>query len=168
MVASLSSTFTGVVVSVNERGLRLDGHESWLNLSKFAPSVVLPERGATVTVAVDSKGFLRSCELVEAAHATPFQGGNIARCAHDVGHGVASSASAAQNAASGQNRDRTITRLAVLKAAAEYASSKPQSSSADVLKIAASWERWVLRSDDVDAVDIRAAQRTAEDLTEAF
>ena len=43
------------------------------------------------------------------------------------------------------DRDQTITRLAVLKAAAEYAASRPESKSADVLKIAASWERWVNR-----------------------
>jgi hypothetical protein len=33
-------------------------------------------------------------------------------------------------------------------AARGYEAGKPQSSSADVLAIAASWERWVLRSDD--------------------
>lgn len=143
MAMSLSSTYTGVVAAVNPKGLRLDGHDDWMNLSKFAPGVVLPERGATVTVAVDSKGFLRACDVVEGAMATN-------------GHGVTSAAPGAQNAP-GSQKDRTITRLAVLKAAAEYAASKATSSSADVLKIAASWERWVLRSDD-----------PTDDLTEAF
>jgi len=133
MAMSLSSTYTGVVAAVNPKGLRLDGHESWLNVSKFAPDIVLPERGATVTVAVDAKGFLRSCEPADGAAPVPTQ------------HG-------APGASSGQ-RDRTITRLAVLKAAAEYAASKPQSSSTDVLKIAACWERWVLR-DEAAAVEL--------------
>lgn len=134
MTDSLSSTFTGRVISVNERGIRLDGHDGWYNVSKFAPSVVLPARGETVTVSIDSKGFLRSCEPVAAATATN-------------GYGAVSSAPGTTSA---QHKDRTITRLAVLKAAAEYAASKPQSSSADVLKIAACWERWVTRDDDPD------------------
>lgn len=134
MALSLSSTFTGRVVSVNERGLRLDGHDGWYNVSKFAPDVVLPERGAVVTVAVDSKGFLRTCDVVDSL--PPRVAGG-------------------SDAPSPSTKDRTITRLAVLKAAAEYAASKPQSASGDVLKIAAAWERWVLRSDDLtdDNVD---------------
>lgn len=42
-------------------------------------------------------------------------------------------------------KDRTITRLAVLKAAAEFAASRPELKSGDVLKIAASWEAWANR-----------------------
>lgn len=128
-MASMSSTFTGRIVSVNDKGLKLEGHETWLNVSKFAPAVVLPERGETVTVCVDSKGFIRSVERLDGPAA--IRGG-----------------SDAPGPSSAQHKDRTITRLAVLKAAAEYAASKPESKSGDVLKIAASWERWVLRSDD--------------------
>lgn len=71
MADSLSSTFTGRVVSVNERGLRLEDHESWYNVSKFAPGVVMPARGAVVTIAVDSKGFIRSCEPFNAVNGSP-------------------------------------------------------------------------------------------------
>jgi hypothetical protein len=124
MTLSLSSTFTGRVVSVNPKGLKLEGHTDWLNVSKFATDLVLPERGETVTCTLDKSGFLRAVE------------GALPRIAGGSDAVVPSS------------KDRTITRLAVLKAAAEYAASKPQSSSSDVLKIAASWERWVLRSDD--------------------
>jgi hypothetical protein len=42
-------------------------------------------------------------------------------------------------------RDRTITRLAVLKAAAEFGAARPQPKSGDVLAIASSWEWWVTR-----------------------
>lgn len=130
---SLSTTYTGRVASVNDKGLRLDGHDAWYNVSKFAPPFELPERGQTVTVCIDSKGFLRSCVVV----------------------GTPNGAHAPQNGAPGHSapippstRETTITRLAVLKAAAEFAASKQESKSADVLKIAACWERWVLRSDD--------------------
>lgn len=134
MTDSLSSTFTGRVAAVNERGLRLDGHDSWLNVSKFAVGVVLPERGATVTVTVDSKGFIRSLETAEPGPAA-IRGGS----------GAPEPASA---------RETAITRLAVLKAAAAFAASRDGLKSGDVLKIAESWERWVNRSlDPVDELD---------------
>lgn len=131
MMASMSSTFTGRVVSVNDKGLKLEGHESWMNLSKFAPDVVLPARGELVTIVVDSKGFLRSCAPATIA------GGSEDAIAQKPAH----------NATGGQ-KDRTITRLAVLKAAASFASTRPDATSADVLKVAEVWERWVLRADD--------------------
>lgn len=123
---SLSSTFTGRVAAVNPKGIRLDGHENWFNISRFAPDVVLPERGETVTVNVDSKGFLRSCEPIGSAP--------------DGSAGTPPPA-----APGGHDRDRTITRLAVLKAAAEFGAARPELKSGDVLTIAESWEIWVLR-----------------------
>ena len=41
------------------------------------------------------------------------------------------------------SREQTISRLAVLKAAAAFGASRPDLKSADVLKIAASWLEWV-------------------------
>jgi len=134
---SLSSTFTGRVAAVNPKGLKLDGHESWFNVSKFAVGVVLPERGQDVTVTVDKAGFLRS--VVQASGFPPVAGGSdVARPAPTT-------------------KDLTITRLAVLKAAAEFAASRSALKSGEVLKIAESWEKWILRSDD-----------PSDDLEEAF
>jgi hypothetical protein len=133
---SLSSQFTGVVRSVNEKGLKLEGHESWLNFSKFATDIVPPERGETVTVTLDKSGFLRAVE-----GALPrIAGGSDSKAPNETLNNL-------------QHKDRTITRLAVLKAAAEYAASKPESKSGDVLKIAESWEKWVLRDDVPELVD---------------
>ncbi len=42
-------------------------------------------------------------------------------------------------------RETTITRLAVLKAAAAFLASRPGTKSADVLKVAERWEAWVTR-----------------------
>jgi hypothetical protein len=42
-------------------------------------------------------------------------------------------------------RETAITRLAVLKAAAEFAAGRPEIKSGDVLAIAARWEAWVAR-----------------------
>ena len=124
---------TGAVRSVNEKGLKLDGHTDWFNVSKFAVGVTLPERGAAVTVTLDKAGFLRA---VEATDGIPprVAGGSDAPSTHLT--------------SSGQARDRTITRLAVLKAAAEFGAARPSLKSGDVLAIAASWERWVHRDEE--------------------
>lgn len=47
--------------------------------------------------------------------------------------------------ASDPRRERTITRLAVLKAAAAFAATRADATSGDVLKVAARWEVWVNR-----------------------
>lgn len=130
---SLSSTFTGRVRCVNPKGIKLEDHDDWLNFSKFAPAIIAPERGDTVTVSVDKAGFIRSVDIRSAI----FDATN--------GH-----AAPPKDARTRQEtpRDVTITRLAVLKAAAEFGAARPQLKSGDVLAIAESWERWVLRSGD--------------------
>jgi len=120
-------TVTGHVASVNPKGLRLDGHADWLNYSRFAEDIVPPMRGQHVTVTVDRQGFVRAVEPASGPEepATGYQGATSVK-------------------------DRTITRLAVLKAAAEFAASRPQLKSGEVLKIAASWERWVNRAESAE------------------
>lgn len=114
---------TGRVDSVNDTGIKVDGQ--WHNVSKFASDVVMPSRGDMVTLTLDRSGFVRSVQIgTNGSTATPAQ-------------------KTAVNASSA--RDTTITRLAVLKAAAEYCASKQESKSADVLAIATSWEAWVNR-----------------------
>ena len=134
---SLSSTFTGRVAAVNPKGLKLEGHDTWANFSKFAVGIVAPERGDTVSVTVDKAGFVRSVTLLDGP--LPVAGGS------DAARPIPT------------EKDRTITRLAVLKAAAEFGAARPGLKSGEVLKIAESWERWVLRDGD-----------PADDLVEAF
>jgi hypothetical protein len=50
---SIEGVVTGRVRSVNEKGLKLDGHDSWLNVSRYAVGVVLPERGDAVACTLD-------------------------------------------------------------------------------------------------------------------
>jgi hypothetical protein len=125
---SSDTQVTGCVRSVNEKGLKLDGYDDWFNVSKFAVGVVLPERGQQVTCTLDKGGFLRAVTISDGSDIAPSRNG-------------APGATTAQ-------RDRTISRLAVLKAAAEFGAARPNLKSGDVLTIAASWERWVTRSDD--------------------
>jgi hypothetical protein len=140
------SVVVGTVRSVNDRGLKLDGYDSWFNVSRFAVGVVLPERGETVACTLDKAGFLRCVGPADGATPTapPVRGG-----------------SDAATAAAPSTKDRTITRLACLKAAAEFGAARPNLKSGDVLAIAASWERWITREQettyDLDAADDDAA-----------
>src|SRR5205085_9056410 len=115
-------TITGRVTSVNPKGLKLDDGAEWLNFSKFATDLVPPQLGQAVTLTLDQQGFVRGVAVTGASQGAP----------------TGRQASQAQ-------REATITRLAALKAAAEFAASRPQLKSGDVLRIAGSWERWVLR-----------------------
>jgi hypothetical protein len=114
-----TQTLTATVEAVNERGIKING--GWLNVSKFH-AVALPMRGALVTLEVKDGRWIQRCDVLdgEAAHNEP-QRAVAAR-------GV---------------RERTITRLAVLKAAAAFAASRPDVKSTDVLTVAEVWPRWV-------------------------
>jgi len=61
-VPSTPETITGRVASVNPKGVRLDGQDGWLNLSKYAPHIVPPMRGQTVTLTLDRQGFVRTVQ----------------------------------------------------------------------------------------------------------
>ena len=74
--------------------------------------VELPDVGAQVSLSVDGKVFIRTIEVVDDKPASP------------------------------SSREQTISRLAVLKAAANFAANKDLKSG-DVLRIADSWLEWV-------------------------
>jgi hypothetical protein len=90
---------------------------AWLNVSRFKP-VELPERGTHVRLEVDSRGYIRELEVLKTA--------GVSR---DV------------------SRNETITRLAVLKAAAQFVGALSQTRedvrSEHVLLLADKWVAWV-------------------------
>ena len=95
---------------------------AWVNVSRFRP-VDLPDAGAHVRLKVDSKGYIVDLECMESAN-TP---------------AVLSA------------KDDRITRLAVLKAAANFLGQMSQTReevrSDHVLVLATIWERWVNGTD---------------------
>jgi len=109
----------GVVEATNAKGLKIGG--AWVNVSQFRP-VELPETGAHVRLKVDSKGYIVSLENLSPAASTP---------------------------AVLSGKDERITRLAVLKAAAEfvgrYAQMREDVKSEHVLVLADRWLEWVER-----------------------
>ncbi len=110
-------TIAGVVVAVNDKGLRLDGRDGWLNYSKWAGELVPPTRGARVAVTLDKAGFVRALEAaaVDAPH-SPTVG-----------------------------REAAIIRQTCLKAAAEFCAARPELKSADLFALAERMEAWVTR-----------------------
>src|SRR6266849_2181962 len=95
----------------------------WRNVSKFHP-VDLPERGARVRLELDAKGFIRSLQVLDAAPSSTPSG----------------------------SRDRTITRLAVLKAASNFlglmSQAREEVRSDHVLVLADKWLAWVEQDDE--------------------
>jgi hypothetical protein len=107
----------GTVEAVNATGLKIGG--AWVNVSQFHP-VELPEAGAHVRIKIDNKGFIRELETVGDADKTP---------------------------AVVSDRDARITRLAVLKAAANFVGlwgqNREEIKSDHVLVVAERWLAWV-------------------------
>jgi len=91
---------------------------AWVNVSRFHP-VTLPDAGAHVRLKIDSKGYIVELENL---------GGDGSKLA-------------------GTGRDERITRLAVLKAAAEFVGlwgqSREDIKSEHVLVLADRWLKWV-------------------------
>lgn len=110
----------GIVEATNRTGLKIAG--AWVNISQFHP-VDVPETGAHVRLSVDSKGYIRELEVLD------------------------SKLSEEKTPAAVTGRDERITRLAVLKAAAEFVGlwgqTREEIKSEHVLLIAEKWLRWV-------------------------
>jgi hypothetical protein len=114
----------GLVESTNERGIRVGGE--WRNVSKFHP-VDLPDRGARVRLALDAKGFIKTLHVLDSARAS---GGSSA-----------------------PPRERTITRLAVLKAASNFlgllGQNREDVCSDHVLVLADKWLAWIDQDEEL-------------------
>jgi hypothetical protein len=86
-------------------------------------------RGQVVALQLDGSGFVRAVGPAETNNCAPLPG------ASTVVDTV------------GPSKDMTITRLAVLKAAAEFAAGRADVKSGDVLAIAERWEAWANRKE---------------------
>jgi hypothetical protein len=110
----------GVIEATNRTGVKIAG--AWVNISQFHP-VELPETGAHVRVNVDSKGYIRELEILD------------------------SKLSEEKTPAVVSDRDVRITKLAVLKAAADFLGQMSQTreeiKSEHVLILADRWLKWV-------------------------
>jgi hypothetical protein len=112
-----TSDVEGLVEAVNATGLKIGG--AWVNVSRYTP-VDLPDTGARVRIKVDGKGYIVALENLSPLDKTP---------------------------AVLSDKDQRITRLAVLKAAAEFVGlwgqTREEIKSDHVLMIAQRWLEWV-------------------------
>src|SRR5436309_14801479 len=117
MPSSTPETVTGVVEQVASAGTGIRIAGEWLNYSRNHPEVPRPIRGQRVSVQVersDRGAWIAGLDVLD---------GGAVQFSQRRGSGAGGRSPAEQ---------RTITRLAVLKAAAEFGSSRPDLKSADV------------------------------------
>jgi hypothetical protein len=151
MAGESTQLVEGVVDQANDSGVQIAGQ--WYNRSKFKP-VVLPARGERVRLEVKD-GFIRA--VLSAA-------------------GGAAAPSPAAPMGAGAERDQQIRRLALIKAAAGYLAARPEAKAADVVRVAAAWEQWVVAERGgemappparaVSALPASVPPRPGDDLTE--
>ncbi len=126
-MAKQLETVSGPVEQVNQKGTGIKVLGEWLNISQYHPINPMPTAGELVecTVEHSDRGvWINSLRIV-----------------------------GARAVASTSDRDREIRRLACLKAAATFASRKALNhdiTSADVLRVAEAFERWVSGGDAAD------------------
>ncbi len=149
-----AETLRGVVEATNEKGLKLDGR--WLNYSQFR-EVPRPEAGQAVEVELDKGRFINALSVVgggggagaleldepEALTGDAFEGLEPDPAPALRTRRAATPTAPARPADRGPDRNTEIRRLALLKAAAEYAAPRPDMTADDVLAVAIQWEAWV-------------------------
>lgn len=125
---------TGLVERISDKGTGCKVNGEWANASQYAnPPIEMPKVGQRVNLDVErtDRGiWIQAVEVLDGGqiHQLPQQrrGGGGGRSPAEL---------------------RDIRRLSVLKAAAGFAASRPDLKSADVLTIAANWEKWITRED---------------------
>jgi hypothetical protein len=141
MTATINQ-ITATVEAANEKGIKFNGE--WINFSKFAApdAIEVASRGDVVALEIDGSGFVRRLQIVKADLST------VASLPDEdapSNEDAAADAMEAEGLRGLSQRDVLIIRQSTLKAAAEFAASRPELKSADVLKISECWERWVTR-----------------------
>lgn len=125
-----SHTITGKISRANGTGLLLEGESRWRNISKYAqPAPAMPQRGQLATLVLDGQGFIRNIEV--AAPPAPITPSGQPETA---------------SASTPPERERVISRLAVLNSATAILASGGRSADpTEVLRLAAQLETWAYR-----------------------
>jgi hypothetical protein len=140
----ITETIEGVVISVNERGFKLEGRDSWLNLSKYAsPAPELPFKDELVSAGLDKAGYVREIRIVEDSRGFP-----AGQKWEDTGPAEPTPIRAEVTPATGApvTREMAIGRMAAINSAVAILSSGGRSTDVStVLSVAAEIEGWVTR-----------------------
>src|SRR5215207_250232 len=159
MSGGTTEQIRGRVEQTNEKGLKVDGR--WFNWSQFSRATVRPDEGDDVELEIargkfiddarivgqggqggqgveDALGFDNDDPFGESAPAPP-----RAAAGTPAARGAASPPpSAARSATPNADRNTEIRRLALIKAAADYAAAR-ELEPEEVVTLAARWEEWV-------------------------
>ncbi len=148
-----AETLRGVVEATNEKGIKIG--ERWVNYSQFR-QVPRPDPGQEVEVELDRGRFINALTVVGGAGGGPaldepeeLTGDAFEGLASDPAPALRAQRAATPTAtARPADRNTEIRRLALLKAAAEYAAPRPDMAAGDVLAVAILWEAWVIEPAD--------------------
>jgi len=170
MQGGTTEQIRGRVEQANDKGLKIDGR--WFNFSQYSRSTVKPVEGDDVELEIARGKFINDAKILGSGGAagpasddralgdgpgfddddpfalssTPASAVAVARPPRAAtnsrsGQGAWSSQSG-QSATPNADRNTEIRRLALIKAAADYAAAR-QLEPEDVPTIAAQWEQWV-------------------------
>jgi hypothetical protein len=142
----------GTVEQANEKGLKVGGR--WFNFSQYSRTTVRPQEGDQVELEVARGKFINdlrvtggSLEPALAGDDDLFGDGEPAPAPRATRPAAAPSAAAGATAAGTagtSDRNTEIRRLALIKAAADFAARRDGLEPDDVTAIAAQWEAWVV------------------------
>lgn len=136
----MADQVTGTVERANGTGFKLAGGD-WLNVSKYAQGVQMPEVGAAIVATLDKSGYVRKLER-QGPEMTGEQLADYFSCSKP-----AETAPAPQSTQR-PDRETAITRLACLNTATAILGGGPSSAidAAEVVKLAGRLEVWVIRA----------------------
>lgn len=125
----MTTAITGTVTKTNGNGFRLDAHEGWLNVSRYAKleDAPIPAVGDRVTARLDKAGFVRRIE-----HVPP------------VGQSEPEPPAPTPAASVSPDKDRLMLRMSALRGACDVFTGTGTSVEA-VKLLAEDLEAWALR-----------------------
>jgi len=151
----------GTVEQANEKGLKIGGR--WFNFSQYSKSTLRPVEGDEVELEVARGKFINDVKITGSGEGGSGSGsGDVDGAGFDFanaeddpfeqlaarpgsgGRGTPAPRQSGTAPSSGMDRNGEIRRLALIKAAAEYAAGREVLTPDDVLAIATQWEGWVL------------------------
>ena len=141
-----TETEQGRVEQTNEKGLKVDGR--WFNWSQYSRASARPQEGDDVALEIARGKFINDARILGSGgqgalgldDEDPFADGATAE--RRAAAGIRPTGRGAPSATPNADRNTEIRRLALIKAAADYAAARNMDPE-EVVTLAARWEEWV-------------------------
>jgi hypothetical protein len=157
MTGGTTEQIRGRVEQTNEKGLKVDGR--WFNWSQYSRSTVRPDEGDDVELEIARGKFINDARITgKGVPGAPFEPGldddpfaasaappppPAAASTRTTSRSAASAPAASSSATPNADRNTEIRRLALIKAAADYAAARNLDPE-EVVTLASQWEEWVV------------------------